>query len=61
MIKNNFFFKKSKGEVLIELKKYNLKFKIPKTIIFYTKNWNIEKNKIYKDLKKKISKGQISN
>ena len=47
MIRKNFFFKKSKGEVLIDLKRYNLKFKIPKTIIFFTKQWKLEKNKIY--------------
>ena len=60
MIKKNFFFKKSKGEVLVDLKKYNLKFKIPKTTIFFTKQWKIEKNKIYSEIKKKFTKTKLA-
>ena len=60
MIRKNFFFRKSKGEVLVDLKRYNLKFKIPKTIIFFTKQWKLEKNKIYNDLKKKFPRTKLA-
>ena len=51
MKKNFFFLKKSKGEVLIDLKNYNLKFKIPKTILINVEDWKKNKQEIYKSIK----------
>ena len=51
MKKNFFFFKKSKGEVLIDLKNYNLKFKIPKTVLINVEDWKKNKQEIYKGIK----------
>ena len=48
----NFFSNKSKGDVLLELKNYNTKFKIPKTIVFSVKEWKKNKKSIYKNIKK---------
>ncbi len=48
----NFFLNKSKGDVLIELKKYNTKFKIPKTIVFNVSDWKKNRKIIYKNAKK---------
>ena len=51
MKKNFFFLKKSKGEVLIDLKNYNLKFKIPKTVLINVEDWKKNKQEIYKGIK----------
>ena len=65
MIRKKFFFRKSKAEVLIDLKRYNLKFKIPKTIIFFAKQWKIEKtqeaSEIYYDLTDLTSENHLLN
>ena len=44
----NFFLNKSKGDVLVDLKNHNIKFKIPKTIVFNVKEWKSNKRSIYK-------------
>lgn len=56
----NYFTNKSKGEVLIDLKKYNLKFKIPKTYLFYTRDWKKDKNKIFLKIQQKFHKTKIA-
>ena len=43
IILQNFISNKSKGDVLLDLKNHNTKFKIPKTIVFNVKEW--KKNK----------------
>lgn len=48
--KKFFFLKKSKGEVLIDLKNYNLKFKIPKTVLINVEDWKKNKQEIYKEI-----------
>ena len=52
----NFFHAKSKGEVLQHLKKYNLKFLIPETIVVNVEDWSKNKKKIYNQVKKKFKK-----
>jgi phosphoenolpyruvate synthase/pyruvate phosphate dikinase len=42
----NFFFNKTKAEVLLNLKKKNLLFRIPDTIAFSVCSWEINRNKI---------------
>jgi len=53
----NYFSNKTKAEVLSDLSKKKLKFKIPKTLFFNVNEWNSEKeiilNKIIKRFKKK--------
>ena len=48
----NFFLNKSKGDVLVDLKNHNIKFKIPKTIVFNVKEWKSNKRSIYKNIRK---------
>jgi len=50
----NFFLNKSKGDVLIDLKNFNVKFKIPKTFVFNVKDWKINKKLIYKNIRKSL-------
>jgi len=56
----NYFFNKTKAEVLSDLSKKKLKFKIPKTLFFNVDNWNYQKeiilNKIIKEFKKNKNK-----
>jgi len=40
----NYFFNKTKAEVLSDLSKKKLKFKIPKTLFFNVDNWNYQNN-----------------
>ena len=49
-----FFYNKSKGEVLQHLKNYNIKFKIPKTILINVSEWKKNKKKIYIYIKKEF-------
>ena len=49
-----FFYNKSKGEVLQHLKNYNIKFKIPKTILINVIEWKKNKKKIYIYIKKEF-------
>lgn len=56
MLQKNFFSNKSKGDVLLELKNYNIKFKIPKTIVFNINDWKKNKKKIYKNVRKSLQK-----
>ncbi len=56
----NYFTNKSKGEVLIDLKKYNLKFKIPKTYLFYVKDWKKDKNEIFLKIQQKFYRTKIA-
>ncbi len=56
MQQKNFFSNKSKGDVLLELKNYNIKFKIPKTIVFNIKDWKKNKKIIYKNVRKLLQK-----
>ena len=41
---DNYFSNKTKAEVLSDLSKKKLKFKIPKTLFFNVNEWNSEKN-----------------
>ncbi len=50
----DFFEDKSKGEVLKELEKLDIKFKIPKTILINVYDWKKSKEKIFKSIKKNL-------
>ena len=52
MIKENFFSKKSKGEVLIDLQNLNLNFNIPKTALIKVEDWKNNPEKEYLRIKK---------
>ena len=59
MSKENFFSKKSKGEVLIDLQNLNLKFNIPKTILIKVEDWKKNPEKEYLRIKKNF-KSQVA-
>ena len=44
----------SKADTILKLKNYNLKFSIPLTYVFKTKEWEDSKNKIIKLIKNKF-------
>ena len=50
----NFFLNK-KQHVLVDLKNHNIKFKIPKTIVFNVKEWKSNKRSIYKNIRKLLN------
>ena len=53
-IQNNFFYKKSKADVIESLIYKNLKFFIPKTYSFTVDQWKKQKKLIIKDIKNKF-------
>ena len=55
-MKKNFFFKKSKADVIEELKTKKLKFKIPLTFSFTISDWNNNKKLILDTILKKFDK-----
>ena len=55
-MKKNFFFKKSKADVIDELKTKKLKFKIPLTFSFTISDWNNNKKLILDTILKKFDK-----
>ena len=58
---NSYFKKKTKAEVLFELQKKNVKFKIPKTYYFTVQEWHEDSNKILENiiLKFKLKKSIV--
>ena len=50
---------KSKAKTLIELKKFNLNFKIPKFLVFTVSEWNFSKEKVLKNIFSSFKKKKI--
>ena len=50
----NFFYNKSKADVINSLSKIKGHYNIPKTYSFKVREWDNNKNKIYKIIKKNL-------
>ena len=59
-MKNNFFYKKSKADVLKYLSNIKGSFFIPKTFSFTVNEWKKSKNKIYLELKKNFYNSKVA-
>lgn len=56
----DYFENKTKGEVLLDLKKYKIEFSLPKTFLIQVKDWKKNKDKIYIKLKKIFNHSKLA-